>query len=134
MTKRILVDMSATLIHHGHVRLLSRASEYGDVIVALTTDDEILLRKGYTPELKYEYRREILEAITFVKEVIPAHWLITEEFLNQHKIDFLVHGDDHQNPIDKKKLIIFPRTAGISSSELRQRTVSIVNTLNNKKG
>ena len=36
--KRILVDMSATLIHHGHVRILKKASEFGSVIVALTTD------------------------------------------------------------------------------------------------
>ncbi|MBM4230175.1 MAG: cytidyltransferase, partial [Gammaproteobacteria bacterium] len=32
--KRVMVDMSATLIHHGHVRLLKKASEHGRVIVA----------------------------------------------------------------------------------------------------
>ena len=48
--KRILVDMSATLIHHGHIRLLKKASDYGNVIVALTTDKEILEKKGYHPE------------------------------------------------------------------------------------
>ena len=40
-SKRIMVDMSATLIHHGHIRLLKAAKELGDVVVALTTDDEI---------------------------------------------------------------------------------------------
>ena len=38
---RIMVDMSATLIHHGHVRLLKKASELGTVVVALTTDEEV---------------------------------------------------------------------------------------------
>ena len=33
--------MSATLIHHGHIRLLKKASKFGKVIVALTTDKEI---------------------------------------------------------------------------------------------
>ena len=42
MRKRIMVDMSATIIHHGHIRLLKKASQYGDVIVALTTDQEVL--------------------------------------------------------------------------------------------
>ena len=37
--------MSATLIHHGHIRLLKKASEYGSVIVGLTTDDEIISKK-----------------------------------------------------------------------------------------
>ena len=41
INKRIMVDMSATLIHHGHVRLLREASKLGSVIVGLTTDEEI---------------------------------------------------------------------------------------------
>ena len=39
--RRILVDMSATLIHHGHIRLLKKAKGFGYVIVGLCTDDEI---------------------------------------------------------------------------------------------
>ena len=39
--KRIMVDMSATLIHHGHIRLLKEASKLGKVIVGLTIDEEI---------------------------------------------------------------------------------------------
>ena len=52
--KRILVDMSATLLHHGHIRLLKNAKFYGKVIVALTTDDEILKKKGYVPDLTFQ--------------------------------------------------------------------------------
>ena len=58
---RVMVDMSATLIHHGHVRLLKKAAEIGDVVVVLTTDDEIKKKKGYTPELSFEERKEIGE-------------------------------------------------------------------------
>ena len=32
---RVLVDMSLTLFHHGHVRLLRKAAELGHVTVAL---------------------------------------------------------------------------------------------------
>ena len=59
MKKRIMVDMSATIIHHGHIRLLKKASRYGDVIVGLTTDKEIFNKKGYKPELSFEHRKEI---------------------------------------------------------------------------
>ena len=38
MKKNVLVDLSATLLHHGHIRLLKKASKYGNVIVALTSD------------------------------------------------------------------------------------------------
>ena len=69
---RVMVDMSATLIHHGHIRLLKKAAEIGDVVVVLTTDDEIKKKKGYTPELSFEERKEILESIRYVKEVVAG--------------------------------------------------------------
>ena len=116
---RIMVDLSATLIHHGHIRLLHEASKKGYVIVALTTDDEIFKKKGYVPELEYKYREEILSAIKYVDEVVPSPWLIDELFLKKHNIDYLAHGNDNSNPIDEKKLIIFSRTRNISSSILR---------------
>ena len=124
--KRVLVDMSATILHHGHVRLLAKASEYGQVVVALTTDSEILSKKGYTPEIAFEGRREILESIKYVDEVISSPWLIDEEFLDIHNIDYLVHGHDNSNPVAKEKLIIFPRTEGISSTKIRSAVLRAV--------
>lgn len=122
--KRIMVDMSATLIHHGHIRLLKAAKALGTVIVALTTDEEIRTKKGYTPELNFAERSEILEAIRYVDEVVPCNWLIEESFLDLHKIDLLVHGHDNSNPIHPSRLLVLPRTEGISTSDLRQRVVN----------
>lgn len=109
--------MSVTILHHGHIRLLKKASELGSVIVALTTDDEIMKNKGFLPYLHYKYRKEILLSIIYVDEVVESNWLIDETFLDRHQIDFLVHGDDNSNPIPPDRLIIFPRTPEISSSE-----------------
>lgn len=124
--KRIMVDMSATLIHHGHVRLLRAAKEHGYVIVALTTDDEIRTQKGYDPELDFDARREVLEAMRFVDEVVPCPWLIDESFLNKHQIDLLIHGSDNSNPISQDRLLVLPRTTGISSSMLRGRVLKAI--------
>jgi len=63
MDKRILVDMSLTIVHHGHIRLLKKASELGYVIVALCTDEEIFKAKGFKPLLSFEERKEIALAI-----------------------------------------------------------------------
>ena len=99
MNKRIMVDMSATLIHHGHIRLLEKASEYGSVIVGLTTDNEIINKKNYQAELSFEYRKEILESIKHVSEVVATPWLIDDKVLDKYQIDFLVHGNDDCNLI-----------------------------------
>ena len=123
---RIMVDMSATLIHHGHVRLLRAASEYGQVVVALTTDEEILEKKGYHPELSYDERREVLLSIVYVNEVVPSPWLIDESFMSAHCVDYLVHGSDNSNPVNSKRLILLPRTIGISSTLLRIKAVSVI--------
>ena len=125
-TKRILVDMSATLIHHGHVRLLRAAKQLGTVVVALTTDEEIVQKKGYRPELSYAERKEILEALKYVDEVVPSPWLIDEAFLDRHRIDLLVHGHDNANPIRPERLLVLPRTEGVSSTLLRSRVLQAV--------
>lgn len=124
--KRVMVDMSATLIHHGHVRLLKAAKELGTVIVGLSTDEEIERSKGYWPELTFEQRKEILEAIRYVDEVVPSPWLLDDEFLDRHRIDLLVHGDDNANSVRADRIRVFPRTAGVSSRELRARVLRTV--------
>ena len=111
--------MSATLIHHGHIRLLKKASKYGKVIVALTTDKEIKKSKGYIPELNFKQRKEILKNIVFVSSVIASNWLIDEKFLKKLMIDLLIHGHDCTNPISKEKIIL-KRTKGISSNDIEK--------------
>lgn len=117
--------MSATLIHHGHIRIIKKASIFGDVVVALTTDEEIFQKKGYWPELNYEQRAEILIEIKSVIEVVPSPWLITDEFLKIHNIDILVHGSDNSNQIKEHVIKIFDRTSEISSTEIRKRSSEI---------
>lgn len=132
MKKRVLVDLSATLLHHGHIRLLKKAAELGSVIVALTTDEEILKKKGYLPELSYEHRKELLESIRYVDQVIPSGWLIDQAFITLYNIDLLVHGDDNMNHVSPDKVVIFPRTHGVSSSDLRERVLDTITALNTK--
>lgn len=131
--KRLMVDMSTTLLHHGHIRLLKRARESGHVVVvALTTDEEIRARKGYDPELSFEQRKEILEAIRYVDEVVPSPWLIDETFMDRHHCDLLAHGSDNFNHVRAERLMLFPRTEGISSSDIRRRVLDCLVAMNLK--
>ena len=121
--KKIAVDMSATLIHHGHIRLIKKAKKFGKVIVALTKDKEIIKYKGYIPELNYSQRKEIISAIRYVDKVIPSNFFLDEKFLDRHKIKLLIHGNDQNNKIDKKRVVTFKRTKNISSKILRRRSI-----------
>ncbi len=119
--KKIMVDMSATILHHGHIRLLKKASQFGKVIVALSNDADIKKYKKIIPEIKFKYRKEILQSIVHVDKVVKSPWLINENFLKKHNIDYLVHGHDNANPIIKKKLKIFQKTKNISSNLIRRK-------------
>ena len=121
MKKNILLDISATLIHHGHIRLIKKASKFGNVIIALTKDKEIKKYKGYTPEIKFRNRKEILQSFKHVHRVVPCNFIITDKFLKNLNIDFLVHGNDNFNKVSKNKIKIFKRTNGISSTLIRKK-------------
>jgi len=127
MKKKIMVDMSATLIHHGHIRLIKNAKKYGDVIIGLTTDKQIRKFKGYSPELSFKFRKEILSEIKGIKKVVPSNWLITQKFLDKHKIDILISGGDYKKRKFKTKTINFDRTKFISSTILRKKATKILN-------
>ncbi len=119
--------MSATLIHHGHIRLLKKASKYGDVIVGLSSDKDIIKYKGYTPELSYKFRKEILLSVKYVKKVICTNYHVTEKDISKNKINLLIHGSDFSNHLTKTKFIKFKRTRGISSTKLRIKASNILN-------
>lgn len=113
--------MSSTLIHHGHTEIIRKASKLGNVIVALTTDQEIKKRKGYVPELNFKQRSKLISSIKNVKKVVSSNWNIDDNFIKKHKIDILVHGDDDVNSAKNVKKKIFKRTKNVSSSQLRYR-------------
>ena len=124
--KVVLVDMSATIIHHGHIRLLKKASKIGLVTIALTIDEEILKYKGYNPELNFQERKEILESIKYVDKVIPSPWKLDLDFFKNTGADFLIHGNDNKNDIPKKYLKIYNRTEGVSSSIIRDKVIMTI--------
>jgi len=131
--KKIMVDMSATIIHHGHIRLLKKASRFGKVVVGLSSDRDILKYKGYTPELNFRQRKEIISAIKFVNSVVKVKYYVDEKDLKKNNVDYLFHGSDNFNKVSKKKIKIFNRTPGVSSNLLRIKACKNINLLRKKK-
>ena len=134
--KRVITYGTFDLLHYGHINLLRRAKEQGDyLIVVLSTDEFNWNEKQKKCYFSYEKRKQLLEAIRYVDEVVPSPWLLDNDYLISHNIDLLVHGDDNSNHVPQEKMVIFPRTEGISSSDLRERVLDTLTSLNlNGKG
>ena len=59
------------LFHSGHVNFLQQCSFYGEVVVALNTDEFIEEYKGSTPVCSYSEREAVLLACKYVADVVP---------------------------------------------------------------
>ena len=98
--KQVYVNMCADMIHHGHINILEKARELGEVTVGLMTDDAIRNYKR-NPLLNYDQRKMIIENIVGVKQVIPQHSLDYEPNLKSLKPDYVVHGTDWREGVQK---------------------------------
>ena len=61
----VFAHMAVDLLHHGHIRILNKASKYGTVVVGLMTDKGLISYKG-KPFLNYKQRKEIISQIKAV--------------------------------------------------------------------
>ncbi len=132
MTKVVYVGMSADLVHPGHLNILKEAVKLGDVTVGLLTDEAIAAYKR-VPFMEFEQRKQVIENIKGVKNVIAQTTLDYVPNLESIKPDFVVHGDDWRDGVQKKtrqrvidclaqwqgELVEVPYTKGISSSSLQ---------------
>ena len=155
--KRVYIGMSADLLHPGHLNIIKNAAKYGEVIVGLLTDKAIASYKRL-PYMTYEQRKIIIENVKGISQVIPQDTLDYTENLEKIKPDYVVHGDDWKNGVQKEtrqkvintlaqwggKLIEIPYTQGISSTQLNKSLKEVGTTpevrlkrlgrlLNNKK-
>jgi len=125
--KKVLTYGTYDILHYGHIRLLKRAKELGDyLIVGISTDEfnAIKNKKSYYP---YEVRKEMLEAIKYVDEVIPENdWNQKEGDIKKYNADIVVMGSDWENDERFEKLrefcdvVYLPRTEGISTTQLKE--------------
>jgi cytidyltransferase-like protein len=129
---RVYVDMVGDLFHAGHVAFLKKAGELGDVLVVGVHADDVVATYKRQPILSMQERIAVIESCRYVHEVIPdAPLVIDRDYLEEHKIDLVVHGDDlHSSDVlgpfyaepDRLGILrLVPYTEGISTSEIIAR-------------
>ena len=86
------------ILHFGHIHLLTKASELGDVLmVGLNTDASVKRIKGSSRPVNGENERAaLLASLEMVDCVVLFEEDTPEELINQITPDFLVKGGDWQ--------------------------------------
>lgn len=132
--KRVYVDACADLMHAGHVEFFKNARALGDYLIVGLHSDDVIASYKRIPILTLEERVAIVQACKYVDQVIPGAPLeITEEWIKQHQIDLVVHGDDlnpetvhqwYKVPIEQGIFKTVPYTKGISTTEIIERIIN----------
>lgn len=120
------------MFHIGHLNILRKAKENCDyLIVGVSTDELVEEYKNKTPIIPFEERKQILEAVRYVDEVVPQTNRDKIQAYEKYKFDIMFVGDDWKGNklfneveeyLNKKGACVqyFPYTQGTSSTKLRE--------------
>ncbi|UYT06735.1 phosphoenolpyruvate mutase [Treponema denticola] len=138
MEKKVYLGLTADIIHPGIINIINEGAKHGQLIIGLLTDSAIVSHKRL-PYLTYEQRKQVVENIKGVSEVVPQEDWSYIPNLKKLKPDFIIHGDDWKSGSLSKirdevievmkewggEVIEVPYTKGINSSALASNMHSI---------
>lgn len=130
--KKVITYGTYDLLHQGHINLLRRAKEMGDYLIVGVTNDSFDRERG-----KLNVRNNVLERVEAVKATGFADQIIIEDYIGQkiddiqkYDVDIFAIGSDWEGHFDYLKefckVVYLPRTEGISSTMLRDESITDV--------
>lgn len=120
---RVITYGTFDTLHFGHLELLRRAKEMGDYLIVALSTDEFNQLKGKESKFPYAKRKEWLENIKYIDEIIPEeNWEQKVQDVEKYQIDIFVIGDDWKGKFDYLNCDVryLTRTENISSTEIKK--------------
>ncbi len=138
MPKTVYLGITGDIIHPGIINIIKEGAKLGELTVGLLTDSAIASHKRL-PYLTYEQRKEVIEDIKGVANVIPQDEWSYVPNLKKMKPDFMIHGDDWKTNYLSKireecfevmkewngQIVEIPYTKGINSTALAENAKDI---------
>ena len=121
--------------HLGHLRLFENAKELGDYLIVAVQDEDFILKTKPNAKILYttEQRKELVGALCVVDEVVG--YTDVDAIVKMIDFDVFAIGEDQnhegfQKAVEwckekGKKIVRMRRTPGISSSDIKQKLISL---------
>ena len=98
--KKVYMSMSTDIIHNGHLNIIKKAAELGELTIGVLTDKVVASYKRF-PLLSCEERMKIVESIKGVAHVVEQDDISYKKVIETIKPDIVVHGDDWKTGIQE---------------------------------
>ncbi len=98
--RTVYMSFSTDILHSGHMAILKKAACIGKLTVGVLSDNAVASYKRF-PLIPFEERKELLKNIQCISEVIEQSELSYKENLLKLKPDYVVHGDDWRQGVQK---------------------------------
>ena len=121
--------------HLGHLRLFENAKELGDYLIVAVQDEDFILKTKPNAKILYttEQRKELVGPLRVVDEVVG--YTDVDAIVKMIDFDEFAIGEDQnhegfQKAVEwckekGKKIVRMRRTPGISSSDIKQKLISL---------
>ena len=80
MKKTVFLSIGAEFIHGGHIAIIEKAAQLGELTVGVLSDEAIMSYRGY-PILTFEERCKIIQHIKGVDKVVKKETLSYDKLI-----------------------------------------------------
>ena len=91
--KTVYTCFCTDVIHEGHLNIIQKAREYGEVVVGVLSD-RAMIRFNRFPTISFEERVQIVREMDGVSRVVVQDEIAYDEVIRQIHPDYVIHGDN----------------------------------------
>lgn len=98
--RTVYMCFSTEYIHSGHIAIINKARRLGRLIIGVLSDEAVASYKRF-PLMPFEERLSLFRNIAGVEQVVEQKTLSYADNLHRLKPDYVVHGDDWVEGLQK---------------------------------
>ncbi len=94
--KKIYTCFCTDIIHEGHKNIINEARKYGEVIIGVLCDYQ-MIRYNRFPAISFEERMGMVKELDGVSKVVVQNKIMYDDILEELRPDYVIHGDNWQS-------------------------------------